>query len=167
MDMRMPGGSSLFATLFDTGAVADPVGTRSGAIVRDVTEAQLVEALVSMAAGSIEFVGLVDGGDFIEAAGSDDGPYALHHGTAAAAAVAGEIPNGVDRATMEAALLAYRRGDPSWRSVGEWRAPMSGAERRVEVKRARTVARAQRVAARDSRSSEGRPSGWLARVLRR
>lgn len=166
MDMRVPGGSSLFATLFDTGAVADPVGTGSGAIVSDVTEAQLVEALVSMAAGSIEFVGLVDG-DFIEAAGSDDGPYVLHYGTAAAAAVVGEIPNGVDRATMEAALLAYRRGDPSWRSVGEWRVPMSDAERRVEAKRARTVARAQRVAARDSRSSEGRPSGWLARVLRR
>jgi hypothetical protein len=108
--------------LSNLGGPAD--ATAAGSAIAEVTEAQLVDAIDAMARGDIEFVILEDGEAFLQAAGDGDGPYQLEF-RAGAEAEQLEVPGGVDRATVQARLTAFRRRDARWRDSLDW-SPLPG-----------------------------------------
>lgn len=59
-------------------------------------------------------------GDFIQAAGEGDGPYALEHRTAATDEHICAVAN-CTREAVRQAFLAFLRGDESWRTSREWK----------------------------------------------
>lgn len=120
MVMRLPGSGTLLESLLN-GLGQPAVPTDSGTSVDAVSEAQLKEALNSLAHGEIEFVILEDGPAFLQAAGEGDGPYAVEHCENEGAPLTG-IDGGVDRATAERVMLAFRRGDAAWRLSHSWTA---------------------------------------------
>ncbi len=119
MFMRLPESGSLIGSIV-TG-LGRTVVDGNGIAVDAVTEAQLVEALVAMAAGELEYVILEDGDEFLQAAGDGGGPYALQFNPASGDGLL-EVQGGVSDAAMRTALLAYRRGDRAWRSPFRWSA---------------------------------------------
>jgi hypothetical protein len=161
MDMRLPGGGSFFDVFLDEGN-----DEATSAVVRDVSEADLVEALDAMVAGNYEYVGLIDRGMFLDVAGSGDGPYEMLQGSDAAGEATGELAEGVDAVTMRAAMLAYHRGDEAWRSVGAWVTPLTLEQQRERGRQARAEAKAQR-AARRGAGGDDRRGGLLGRLFGR
>ncbi len=116
--MKLPeSGSWLSAALRGLGnpeaVTADYVG------VDAVTDAQLNEALDAMVRGDIEFVILEDGGRFLQAAGSDAGPYQVERRLNDSDVLVG-IAGGVDRETMRRVMQAYRVGDVAWTTSFRW-----------------------------------------------
>jgi hypothetical protein len=118
MQMRLPESGSLLGSLLH--GLGHTAADGSGVAVDGVTEAQLAGALAAMTRGDIEYVIVEDGEAFVQAAGDGGGPYALQFSAASGAME--EVPGGADEATMRAVLLAYRRGDPSWRGSCRWSA---------------------------------------------
>lgn len=121
MVMRLPeSGSWLGSLLSSLGGPVNPGA--DGVEVDSVDEPQLLQALESMANGDIEFVILEDGEQFLQAAGDGDGPYQLEYqgdGNVPLLAVSG----GVNRQTLQRAMLAYRRRERGWRDAHAWVAP--------------------------------------------
>ena len=116
MDLRLPdSGSLLGALLSGLGRSLEEGGDMA---LPDVTEPQLAEAIAAMARGDVEYLILEEAGTFIQAAGEGNGPYALQVDSGDGVLL--EVSGGVDAATMQAALLAFRRGDPAWRGARRW-----------------------------------------------
>ena len=113
MEMHLPGGSSWFDEFFDAGHDAYDGGDQ--AVVPDVSGEELDAALAAMQRGDIEFVTLVDGDEFAQAAGDGDGPYLLEHhgGPRGAVTAVSNAPFDV----VTAVLTSYRSGDGAWRQV--------------------------------------------------
>lgn len=111
MEMHLPGGSSWFAEFFQDHHTASTGDTD---VVGDVSAEQLTDALEAMRRGDVEFVTLIDGDEFAQAAGDGDGPYLLeHHGADGAVA---EVSTATF-ATVSTVLGGYRSGDETWRAV--------------------------------------------------
>lgn len=113
MEMHLPGGSSWFDSFFEDGHDAYDGGDQ--AVVPDVSAEELTEALQAMRRGDIEFVTLVDGDEFAQAAGDGDGPYLLEHhgGPGGAVTAVSNAPFDV----VHSVLASYRSGDGAWRQV--------------------------------------------------
>jgi hypothetical protein len=58
---------------------------------------------------------------FLQAAGSDDGPYQVERRTNDSEGLVG-IDGGVDQKTMRRAMQAYRGGDLTWTTLYRWTA---------------------------------------------
>ena len=114
--MRLPdSGSVLESILGDLGrAPAD--GT--GVWVAAVTDTQVAGAIDAMGRGDIEYVILEDGGEFLQAAGDGDGPYALQFSSASSGLQ--EVAGGVNVEAVRSAFAAYRRGERTWRDRFRW-----------------------------------------------
>ena len=119
MRMRLPDSGSLTASFLS--ALGHTIADGEGIALEGVTEAQLGEALAALSRGEIEYVILESGDEFVQAAGEGAGPYALQFNPASGDGLL-EVPGGVGDAAMRAALLAYRRGDTSWRRPFQWSA---------------------------------------------
>jgi hypothetical protein len=117
MLMRLPDSGSLLGSIVN--GLGHTLADGTGIAVDVVTETQLVEALAAMASGDLEYVILEDGDAFVQAAGDGAGPYALQFSPPSGAGME-QVRGGVPEGAMRAALLAYRRGDPGWRSPFEW-----------------------------------------------
>jgi hypothetical protein len=118
MLMRLPDSGSLLGSIVN--GLGHTTADGSGIAIDAVGAAQLAEALTAMASGDLEYVILEDGGAFVQAAGEGTGPYALQFSPASG--LMEEVPGGVTDDAMRGALLAYRRGDPSWRRPFSWSA---------------------------------------------
>ena len=116
--MRLPGSGTLLESVLN-GLGQPAVPTENGTSIDDVSEPQLQKALSSLAGGEIEFVILERGGEFLQVAGGGGGPYALEHCASEGAALTA-VDGGVDRATAERVMLAFRRGDMAWREPRSW-----------------------------------------------
>lgn len=114
MDMHLPGGTSWFDSFFEDD---DRIGYDGAdqAMVSEVSAEELTEALQAMARGDIEYVTLVDGDEFAQAAGDGDGPYLLEHHAGPGGAVTAVSNAPFDVVT--AVLASYRSGDGAWRQV--------------------------------------------------
>jgi hypothetical protein len=117
MLMRLPDSGSLLGSIVN--GLGHTVADGNGIAIDAVSEAQLGEALTAMASGDLEYVILEDGAAFVQAAGEGAGPYALQYNPASGVGME-EVAGGVTEGAMRVALLAYRRGDPGWRSPFEW-----------------------------------------------
>jgi hypothetical protein len=114
MNLRTPGSGGVLESLLN--GLGRTASSGDDWTLEGVSEAQLAEALDAMQRGDIEYVILEHGDDFLQTAGEGDGPYALEFNSAGNME---EIRGGADATTMRAALFAYRRGDPAWRT-GTW-----------------------------------------------
>jgi hypothetical protein len=113
MEMHLPGGSSWFDEFFDDGHDAYDGGDQ--AIVNDVSVEELTEALQAMQRGDVEYVTLVHGDEFAQAAGDGDGPYLLEHNASPRGPVTSVSNAPFDVVT--AVLTSYRSGDGAWREM--------------------------------------------------
>ena len=118
MLMKLPdSGPWLSSTLSSLGR--SPGAAADHTAIEDVSETQLNEALDALAHGDIEFVILENGDDFLQVAGSDEGPYHVERHLPGSEDLA-EIAGGVNQKTMREAMLAYRRGDLTWTTSHRW-----------------------------------------------
>ncbi len=117
MLMRLPDSGSLLGSIVS--GLGHTPADGNGIAVDVVTESQLVEALTAMASGDLEYVILEDGDGFVQAAGDGAGPYALEFSAPSGTGIE-QVRGGVTEGAMRDALLAYRRGEPGWRSPFEW-----------------------------------------------
>ncbi len=111
MELHTPGGVDWFSALLYHGQVNRHESTEHEVLV-DVSAEALDGALEAMRDGRIEFVTLVDGDEFAQAAGDGDGPYVLEHYRDGKPTVT------VSNAPFElvsVVLGKYRSGDGSWR----------------------------------------------------
>mgnify|MGYP000850388860 FL=1 len=113
MEMHLPGGSSWFDSFFDDSH--DAYQGAEQAVVADVTVEALDAALAAMQRGDIEYVTLIDGEEFAQAAGDGDGPYLLEHHGGPRGPVTSVSNAPFDVVT--AVLTSYRAGDGAWRQV--------------------------------------------------
>jgi hypothetical protein len=118
VNLRLPASGSLLESLLNHlgRAPNDPSGDVK---VEGVTEAHTVDALDALERGDIEYMILEHGDEFLQAAGTGDGPYALQVGSTATETMF-EVRGGVDRITMRRVLLGYRSGDAGWRGSLAW-----------------------------------------------
>jgi hypothetical protein len=113
MRLRLPESGSILESLLNH--LGHTTGTPAGPVVEATDEAQVERALDALERGDIEFVILEDDDAFLQAAGSGDGPYALQFSPDSSGRLL-EAPGGVDRQTMRRSMMAYARGDATWRS---------------------------------------------------
>lgn len=110
MELHLPGGSSWFSAFLES---RNDLQTTDADVLADVSADDLVAALEALRRGDIEYVTLVDGEEFAQAAGEGDGPYQLEHHDGS-----GDDPTATASASYELVvdvLSRYRAGDPSWR----------------------------------------------------
>jgi hypothetical protein len=117
MNLRLPASGLLLESLL--GGLGTPGIEPGNTTVRHPTPDQLSAAIEAMAGGHMEYVILEEGGQFLQAAGDGNGPYALQYFAGAGEPII-EVPGGVDAETVRTVLAAYLRGEPAWRGALAW-----------------------------------------------
>jgi hypothetical protein len=109
MEIFTPGGGSIF----DSSALS---ATNAASAA---TPERLGQALDALAQGRIEFVGLGEGDQFVQAAGQGEGPYLLQYQPPGGGAMV-HVPAGADRATVVRVFHQVLAGDPAWHQGLTW-----------------------------------------------
>jgi hypothetical protein len=111
MELHLPGGSSWFSTFVES---RDAHQHSDADVLDDVSADDLAAALDALRRGDVEFVTLVDGEEFAQAAGDGEGPYQLEHhdGTGGDPTAVADAPYDL----VVDVLGRYLAGDDSWRT---------------------------------------------------
>ena len=127
MELRIPSGAGLLDSLLrDTTTPSGLVG--GDAVVVGVTPAQLDDAIAGLERGDIEYLGLHDGGAFVQVAGDGGGPYQLELNPGRVEDQV-RVPGGVSAAGMRSALHGFLVADQTWALPFAWEGAGLGADR--------------------------------------
>lgn len=91
----------------------------AGGATEDVGEREIADALDALERGDIEYVILEDGEEFVQAAGSGAGPYAVEWQPRGGGPLR-EVPGGASAETMRSVIGAFGRRDATWSGGVSW-----------------------------------------------